>query len=104
MIDPTGLVRPVVPAPTHGEAALVPDHLSGDLEADPLEPYGHLRGMDPGVPDVADGQAGHQGEGVRPVDPGVTRDRRVAMALRPPVGAPGRSRGIVPTKVGSVCR
>src|SRR3712207_4973991 len=33
---PARLVAPVVPAPAHGEEALVPDDLAGDLEADAL--------------------------------------------------------------------
>ena len=51
---PAGLVGPVIPAPAHREEALVPDDLGDDLEADPDEPLGDRRGVDAGVPDVAD--------------------------------------------------
>ena len=74
---------PVVPAPAHREEALVPDDLADDLEADARQARCHLGGMDAGVPDVADVERGHEREGVGPVDAGVAREGRVAVALRP---------------------
>src|ERR1035437_3644318 len=91
---PAGLVAPVIPAPPHREEALVPDHLGHDLEADPLQPLGHLRGMDAGVPDVADDEGGHEFERFGPVDSGVARHRRVAGALSAHVCFLGRRAGV----------
>jgi hypothetical protein len=55
----------------HREEPLVPDHLGDGLEADPLEALRHLGGMDTGVPDVAHGEGGREGERLGPVHPGV---------------------------------
>jgi hypothetical protein len=55
---------PTVAADAKAEESLVPDHLAGDLEADPSQPTRHLSGVDPGVPDVADGEGGDQREGI----------------------------------------
>src|SRR5450759_526312 len=82
--DPAGLVAPVVPGATHREQPLVPDHLGHDLEADPREALRHGSGMDAGMPDVADREGGDQGKRLGPVDPGVARERRVAMATGAP--------------------
>src|ERR1035437_4185140 len=91
---PAGLVAPVIPAPPHREEALVPDDLGHDFEADPLQPLGHLRGMDAGVPDVADDEGGHEFERFGPVDSGVARHRRVAGALSAHVCFLGRRAGV----------
>ena len=87
--DPARLVAPVVPGAAHREEALVPDDLGDDLEADPLEARGHLGGVDAGVPDVADLEGRDEGERLGPVDPGVAREGRVAVALGSPVARPG---------------
>jgi hypothetical protein len=84
---PARLVAPVIPAPSHREEALVPDHLGHDLKADPLQTFGDLRGIDTRVPDVANLKAWHEFERLGPVHPGVAADRGVAMApdsRRPP--------------------
>jgi hypothetical protein len=73
----------VITAPAHREESLVPDHLAGDLEADPLEAHRDLGRVHAGVPDVADGEGGDEGEGLGPVDPRVTRQGHVAMAVGP---------------------
>jgi hypothetical protein len=91
---PAGLVVPVVPAPSDGEEPLVPDDLTHDLEADPFEALSHLGGMHAGVPDVADGQRGDEGERLAPVHPGIARERGVAMAAGSPVGATGHPCGV----------
>ena len=91
--DPARLVAPSGTRSGHREEALVPDDLAGDLEADPRRPAATSTRVDAGVPDVADLEDGHEGERLGPVDPGVARDRRVAVALRSPVGATVRSCG-----------
>jgi hypothetical protein len=67
-------VAPVVPAAPDREETLVPDHLGHDLEADRLQAGGHLVGVHPGMPDIADLERGHEGERVGPVHPGVARE------------------------------
>ena len=67
---------------------MMPGH---DLEADGPETAGDLVGVDAGVPDVADREGGHEGEGLRPVHPRVPADRGVAVGAASPTGAHGRS-------------
>jgi hypothetical protein len=94
-------VTPVVPRAPDGEHALIPDDLADDLEADALETGGHGNGMAVGVPHVADGQAGHQGVCVRPVDAGVAGHGCVAVARRSLVGAHGRACGAIRVGFGT---
>jgi hypothetical protein len=84
----------VIPGPTHGEEALVPDHLSHDLKADPLQALGDFGGMDAGVPDVANSEGGYEFERLGPVDPSVPADGGVAMPTGAPTGALGRPRRV----------
>ena len=45
---------PMVITPTQGEVLFGPDNLSSNLEARCFKSPGDLRGMGPGVPDIAD--------------------------------------------------
>jgi hypothetical protein len=80
---------------TDREETFVPDHLADDVEADPDESLGDLGGVDAGVPDVADGERRHEGEGVGPVDPGIARHGRVPVALGPEVWQLGRAERVI---------
>ena len=66
-----------------------------DLEADPLQADGHLRGMDAGVPDVADLEGWDQSERLGPVGSRVAAERGVAMADGAPVAPRGRRGGVI---------
>ena len=69
--------------------------LGHDLKADPLQTLCHFGGMDAGVPDVADGEGGHEFERFGPVDSGVARHGRVAGTLPAHVRLLGWSESVV---------
>ena len=68
--------------PGENRPAFVPDDLLRIQEADPQQAVQNLAGEFRGVPDVSDLEAGHQGEGLRPVGAGVAGDRGVRCGPR----------------------